>query len=188
MTCLALPRSGRTLGVGPRGALLLLSILLLATACGERESDASPGGDGSGGFSGDGDGTGGTGSNGDGLDGGEVDGGEDDGGPVEDPPADCSYDDNGREGCPCTRAEGCRPGLECDDLKTCICPPGRRGCPCAPEATCDDDSECNPDLGICVCPTMELGCPCLEGTCAGGLSCSPADLCLPEGAGGDAGS
>jgi hypothetical protein len=61
----------------------------------------------------------------------------------------------GSEGCPCTAAGACDPGLTCLSM-ICVdagphCPVGREGCPCTMNGTCDPGLECLSN--VCVNPS-----------------------------------
>jgi len=93
-------------------------------------------------------------------------------------PGECP---TGIEGCPCSEAESCFPGLECAD-EVCSpvdpCPVGSAGCPCTNSGTCDDGSVC--EGSICQCTPGELGCACDNGACGSGLDCIDDECSIPE--------
>jgi hypothetical protein len=91
----------------------------------------------------------------------------------------------GIEGCPCSDALSCFPGLECVD-GLCApeepvepCPVGSAGCPCTNAGTCDPGSVC--EDGVCTCTPGEFGCACLDdGGCFDGLDCTDGLCEIPE--------
>jgi hypothetical protein len=94
---------------------------------------------------------------------------------------ECTPDEIGTEGCPCTSGDACNMPLKCNiNLDRCIsdlCPLGDEGCECT------SGGECNPDLqclsGFCVdntCPTGQETCNCTPGGgCDPGLVCAGHD-------------
>jgi hypothetical protein len=87
----------------------------------------------------------------------------------------------GVDGCPCTDAATCFPGLECVD-EECVpavpCPIGESGCPCTNFGTCDPGSTC--EAGVCSCEAGELGCECLDDGCGNALDCVDGLCSIPE--------
>ena len=87
----------------------------------------------------------------------------------------------GLEGCPCSVADSCFPGLECFE-DVCVpadpCPVGSAGCPCTNGGTCDDGSVC--EDGVCQCTPGELGCACDAGACGNALDCIDGECVIPE--------
>jgi hypothetical protein len=93
-------------------------------------------------------------------------------------PAGCPV---GLEGCPCSDADSCLPGLQCVDAlcgPATPCPIGEAGCACTNGGTCDDGSVC--EEGICQCTPGELGCACDNGVCGTALNCADGVCAIPE--------
>jgi hypothetical protein len=95
--------------------------------------------------------------------------------------ADTSECPAGIEGCPCSDAGTCFPGLTCFE-NVCDpanpCPIGSAGCPCTNGGTCDDGSIC--EDGVCQCTPGELGCACDAGACGDALDCIDGECVIPE--------
>jgi hypothetical protein len=100
--------------------------------------------------------------------------------PETDTSTDTSECPAGIEGCPCSDADSCFPGLECVDA-LCVpaepCPVGSAGCPCTNGGTCDNGSVC--EDGVCQCTPGELGCACDAGACGNALDCIEGECTIP---------